>query len=86
MRPHWVRELTDEAEKMLESGIGLHGVCLYPILGMPEWHAQNEWTRMGLWDVHPKHERVLYDPMFKALQEAQARLDPWCDKGEENVC
>ncbi len=75
MRPRWVRELTDEAEKMLELGINLQGICLYPILGMPEWHAQDEWTRMGLWDVHPEQGRILYDPMFEALREAQARLE-----------
>ncbi|MGE5141170.1 MAG: hypothetical protein ACM3JD_17005 [Rudaea sp.] len=75
MRPRWVRELADETEKMLDLGINLQGICLYPILGMPEWHAQEEWTRLGLWDVHPEHGRILYDPMFEALREAQARLE-----------
>ncbi|HET6513364.1 MAG TPA: hypothetical protein VFH43_14325, partial [Candidatus Kapabacteria bacterium] len=48
---------------------------LYPILGMPEWHEQDEWTRLGLWDVCQKtRRREIYKPMLHALKEAQ-RLD-----------
>lgn len=74
MRPVWLRELTGECEALLEQGVPLRGVCLYPILGMPEWHAQEEWTRMGLWDLHPGEDtlhRVLCEPMLAALHEAQ---------------
>ena len=63
--------------KILEAGVPLQGVCLYPILGMPEWHSPEEWTRMGLWDLQPKGEslqRVLHMPMFKELQKAQSRV------------
>jgi beta-glucosidase/6-phospho-beta-glucosidase/beta-galactosidase len=78
MRPVWLRELTVEAEAMLGEGLPLSGICLYPILGMPEWHAQHEWTRMGLWDLverGDKLERVIYEPMLEALREAQGRLE-----------
>lgn len=74
MRPVWLRELTGECEALLAEGVPLRGVCLYPILGMPEWHAQEEWTRMGLWDLHPGGstlDRVLCEPMLFALQEAR---------------
>lgn len=77
MRAVWLRELTGECEALVKAGVPLRGVCLYPILGMPEWHAQEEWTRMGLWDLHPgdlRLDRVLCEPMFAALQEAQ-RMD-----------
>src|SRR5262249_22286830 len=43
-RPVWLRELTIEAVALLDTGVPLRGVCLYPILGMPEWHAQEQWT------------------------------------------
>jgi len=50
MRPVWMSELADEAEKLLHSDIPLRGICLYPVLGMPEWHAPDRWTQMGLWN------------------------------------
>lgn len=74
MRPVWIRELADECEALLDEDVPLRGVCLYPILGMPEWHARQQWTRMGLWDLVPQHPtlgRVLCEPMLEALKEAQ---------------
>jgi hypothetical protein len=41
---------------------------------MPEWHAQHEWTRMGLWDLMPGDEtlcRILCEPMLEALHEVR---------------
>lgn len=74
MRPVWLRELAGEAEALLDAGVPLKGVCLYPILGMPEWHARDEWTRMGLWDLVPQSPtlaRIPYEPALDALREAQ---------------
>lgn len=76
-RAAWVRELTTEAETMLNADIRLHGICLYPILGMPEWHARNEWTQLGLWELRDgtgRLERIPHQPMLEALSEAQQRL------------
>ncbi|MCK6547031.1 glycoside hydrolase [Myxococcota bacterium] len=50
MRPVWLAEAAREAELLLEAGVPLRGMCLYPILGMPEWHDPDTYTRMGLWD------------------------------------
>ncbi len=44
-------EIASECEQLLEEGVPLLGACLYPILGMPEWHRQADWIRMGLWDL-----------------------------------
>jgi hypothetical protein len=74
MRPVWLRELAGEAEALLDEGVPLGGVCLYPILGMPEWHAREQWTRMGLWDLVPQSPtlgRIPYEPMLDALRDAQ---------------
>ena len=52
----------------------LRGVCLYPILGMPEWHDQTQWTQMGLWELSAcgsQLERKICEPMFEALKKAQ---------------
>lgn len=74
MRPIWLRYVADECEALLDAGVPLRGVCLYPILGMPEWHAPHKWTLMGLWDlVHHQSTlaRRLCDPMMQALRSAQ---------------
>ena len=77
MRSIWLRTVADECEKLLDEGAPLRGVCLYPILGMPEWHDRSVWTRMGLWDLVRKGERLhreICSPMLDALRDAQ-RLD-----------
>lgn len=74
LRATWLSEVANEVETIITSGMKLHGVCLYPILGMPEWHARDEWTQMGLWELQPfngKLERILHKPMMQALEEIQ---------------
>lgn len=74
MRPIWMNSLADCCEQLLEEGVPVRGACLYPILGMPEWHDRATWTRMGLWDlelVNGTLRRVPYDPLHDALRHAQ---------------
>jgi len=78
LRGPWLRQVTEEVSAILEEGIPLRGVCLYPVLGMPEWHVQEEWAHMGLWDVTPDAngvlQRSLHKPMYEALRVAQERI------------
>lgn len=67
----WVREVAKEVGTLVERGVPFHGVCLYPILGMPEWHDRDQWTQMGLWDVDSTGQRKLHGPMADALSWAQ---------------
>lgn len=53
MRGPWLRYVVDEVESVREEGIPLEGICIYPVLGMPEWHEPDIWVRMGLWDCIP---------------------------------
>lgn len=73
-RPRWLAQVVAESEKVLARGIPLRGICLYPILGMPEWHAPEEWVNMGLWDLRPCATRGLAreicTPMLPALENA----------------
>lgn len=75
MRPRWLSHVVAEAAKVLQAGIPLRGICLYPILGMPEWHAPEQWVNMGLWDLRPNGSialsREVCTPMLPALAEAQ---------------
>jgi hypothetical protein len=77
MRAVWFRDLSGEIDAMLEDQLPLRGVCLYPILGMPEWHDREQWTRMGLWDLvldGPNLKRIPYLPLLEALTETQRRF------------
>jgi hypothetical protein len=41
---------------------------------MPEWHAQHQWTLMGLWDLGQRQSllcREMCTPMLNALRHAQ---------------
>jgi hypothetical protein len=81
LRPVWVKYLAEEAQQLLREEVPLRGVCLYPILGMPEWHDQDQWVPMGLWDLvqtGTKLSRELCEPMLEALREAQRlAFEPW---------
>jgi hypothetical protein len=74
LRAPWLRSVACEAEALLDADVPLRGVCLYPILGMPEWHARDQWTRMGLWDLVARDGalvRELHAPMWRELAAAQ---------------
>jgi hypothetical protein len=65
------------AEGLLAAQVPLRGICLYPILGMPEWHARDQWSRMGLWDLEREQDvlqRKACAPMMAALRAVQKSL------------
>ena len=73
-RGPWIHALSVMADQLLTEGVPLGGICLYPILGMPEWHAREQWTRMGLWDLEREQDvlqRKACAPMLDALRAAQ---------------
>ncbi len=81
-RPAWIRCVADESARALDLNLPLRGACLYPVLGMPEWHQRDQWTRMGLWDLEPDGDRlrrVPYQPALDALQDAQAIASRWSE-------
>ena len=74
-RGPWLLEVAAHSKALLLEGVPLRGVCLYPILGMPEWHEPDVWTPMGLWDPvchrDSPGERLLCAPMHDALQSVR---------------
>lgn len=77
-RADWICQLADDIERLLDAGVPLRGVCLYPIIGMQEWHAPRRWMPMGLWDIDCSNGmcRVVHEPMLDALLQARERLEP----------
>jgi beta-glucosidase/6-phospho-beta-glucosidase/beta-galactosidase len=77
-RAAWTAEIADAVFTARDAGIPVGGLCLYPILGMPEWHERGTWTRMGLWDVvtdEPGLVRVPHVASMAAVREAQRRFE-----------
>lgn len=74
-RPLWIRTIAAECAAVLEEGVPLWGVCLYPIIDRPDWDNLTHWHRAGLWDAEEAPgevpQRVLYMPYAEALREAQ---------------
>jgi beta-glucosidase/6-phospho-beta-glucosidase/beta-galactosidase len=74
-RGSWLREVSGDVQAVIAEGVLVEGICLYPILGMPEWHERGTWSRMGLWDIDcGSMRRRLYKPLYDVLREAQERL------------
>jgi hypothetical protein len=75
-RAGWVSHLAQEIVCLLNAGVPLRGVCLYPILGMLDWHEPRRWMPMGLWDIDDKDgmARILYQPMADALWRAHREV------------
>jgi beta-glucosidase/6-phospho-beta-glucosidase/beta-galactosidase len=73
-RAAWVEKLAAESITLLRDSVPLRGVCLYPILSMPEWHDRNTWIRRGLWDLVSERrdlKRMPNEPMWAAVRGAE---------------
>lgn len=77
-RPAWIRFVADECAAVVESGIPLWGICLYPIIDRPDWDHLDQWHHAGLWDadliLNESPRRVLYEPYAEALRTAISEL------------
>ena len=73
-RAAWLDTVATEVASVVADGLPLRGVCLYPVLGMPEWHDPSTWCRMGLWDLDGELNRVPHEPSLEALDRAQTRV------------
>ncbi|GAB3492562.1 family 1 glycosylhydrolase [Spirosoma knui] len=72
-RPVWIDMIGRECAAVIEAGIPLWGVCLYPIIDRPDWDHLDHWHRAGLWDADLTVEqptRVLHQPYADALLKA----------------
>jgi beta-glucosidase/6-phospho-beta-glucosidase/beta-galactosidase len=76
MRGPWLRYVVEEVEAARAEDIPLNGICIYPVLGMPEWHEPEVWVRMGMWDCVPNAsgrlqripDPVVFEEYFDAVR------------------
>lgn len=73
-RPIWIEMIGRECGAVIEAGVPLWGICLYPIIDRPDWDHLDHWHHAGLWDTDlsiDPFSRVLYMPYAMALAQAQ---------------
>jgi len=77
-RGRWIMEVAEQVALAREAGIGVEGLCLYPIVDRPDWEDPDHWHNSGLWDLRRKGngtlERVLCSQYAEQLRRAQSRL------------
>jgi hypothetical protein len=77
-RGRWIEEVIDEVARARDKGVGVEGLCIYPIIDRPDWEDPDHWHNSGLWDVQRnndgKLERVLSTQYAHHLRQAQVRL------------
>ena len=75
-RAEWLRMTMEESLKALNSGVDLHGVCLYPFVDLPDWFTQ-KWAKIGIYDVEDRanFERIPCDAYIEELRRWQKLLD-----------
>jgi hypothetical protein len=82
-RPIWIRMIARECVKVLDRGVPLFGVCLYPIIDRPDWDHPHVWHHSGIWDTDfsDKYARVLHYPSRQALEYAQQLIFAQLEEG-----
>jgi beta-glucosidase/6-phospho-beta-glucosidase/beta-galactosidase len=75
-RAEWLRMTMEESLRALNSGVDLHGVCLYPCVDIPDWNT-GEWAKIGIYDIEDREscERVPHEPYIEELRRWQKVLD-----------
>lgn len=75
-RAEWLKMTMEECLKALNAGVDLQGVCLYPVVDLPDWWTQ-KWAKIGIYDVADASdlERVPCAPYIEELRLWQKTLD-----------
>jgi hypothetical protein len=74
-RPGWLRYVCQETSAAINSGIEMHGICLYPIVNHPGW-VDDRHCHNGLWDYPDERgNRTIYTPLSNELQRWQKIFD-----------
>ena len=87
-RGRWIEEIVHEVAAARQTGVPVHGVCIYPVVDRPDWNDTSDWHRSGLWDAAASGTTLPCDaadasrfpgrhlelPYAEALRRSQQRL------------
>lgn len=75
-RADWFTYICNQVEIAVDSGVPVHGICLYPILNHPGWD-DNRHCCNGLFDyLNEDGARSIYKPLASAILTQQERFAP----------
>ena len=74
LRPGWLLRMTANAERIVEAGMPLWGLCVYPILDHPGWDDDRN-VKCGLWGYEEAGDRILEPTYGAAVLECSERLE-----------
>jgi beta-glucosidase/6-phospho-beta-glucosidase/beta-galactosidase len=70
-RAAWFAYICDEVNAARESGVDLHGMCLYPIVNHPGWNDDRHCYN-GLWDYpDATGNREIYQPLADEIRKQE---------------
>ena len=76
-RAAWLKDVMEESLAAVDSGIDLHGICLFPAVDMPNWHT-GEWLHNGICDLVEENgvlKRVPAENYVNELRRWQKELN-----------
>ena len=74
-RNEWLKDIMEESLAAVREGMDLHGICLFPLADMPDWHT-GEWLQNGFCDlVGPDLRRVPEKDTAAELRRRQRLLN-----------
>jgi beta-glucosidase/6-phospho-beta-glucosidase/beta-galactosidase len=76
-RDEWLKDVVEESLAAVNSGMDLHGICLFPAVDMPDWHT-GEWLHNGICDLVEEGndlKRVPYEPYVAELRRWQKEFN-----------
>ena len=71
-RPAWLHYVCDEVREAQRRGVGIEGICLYPVTAYPGWDNSRH-CDVGLFSApRPDGGRDIFQPVFEELQRQRA--------------
>jgi len=72
VRPAWLHYVAKEVRGAARLGIGVEGICLYPIVNHPGWEDDRH-CHNGLWDyANTRGHREWYEPLADEMRRQEA--------------
>jgi beta-glucosidase/6-phospho-beta-glucosidase/beta-galactosidase len=73
-RSRWINSIVRQCQSAVARGTDLHGVCIYPVVGMTDWHT-GEFRSMGLWDRAADGDRRVELSTLAVLRSWQRQIE-----------
>lgn len=70
-RAAWIEEIVQECITVINAGIPLLGMCIYPVTDRPDWDDLESYSDCGILDLTATKNRVPHLPSISAILQSQ---------------